>query len=204
MNALFRRIQAVVYSFIKLFFWILTQMIATWLAKRYEFRLGPVNNSDTVLGMVVEPRLPMYLNWFMTPDNSLWGDDGWKSKHSVDLGLDYKSIDGMAAWLKRNACYQLSWGPLGGRIEEDTTFTSTGNLNIDDSTGTIGVCSVKASNGLFQYKKVAYLPWSKDRGFMFTYGWLLDSYVKDKNLFVMEPKAIFQFEPRIVSLPFRT
>lgn len=33
--------------------------------------------SDNSHYRAVEPRLPWWLGWFMTPDNSLWGDNGW-------------------------------------------------------------------------------------------------------------------------------
>lgn len=61
-------------------------------------RLGYCNN-NTYTG--VEPRLPSYLSWFMTPDNSLWGDDGWKNVHCPN----YKSYWGMVKWLYRNPAY---------------------------------------------------------------------------------------------------
>ena len=39
---------------------------------------GPLNNGNEYgLG----PRLPKWLSWFQTPDNSLDGDNGWKTEH---------------------------------------------------------------------------------------------------------------------------
>lgn len=40
----------------------------------------------------------------MTPDNSLWGDDGWKNIHCPK----YKSYWGMVKWLYRNPAYGLA------------------------------------------------------------------------------------------------
>lgn len=59
-------------------------------------------NNNTSTG--IEPRLPQYLSWFMTPDNSLWGDDSWKNKHCPN----YKSYWGMVKWLYRNPAYGLA------------------------------------------------------------------------------------------------
>ncbi len=59
-------------------------------------------NNNTYTG--VEPRLPSCLSWFMTPDNSLWGDDGWKNIHCPK----YKSYWGMVKWLYRNPAYGLA------------------------------------------------------------------------------------------------
>lgn len=57
-------------------------------------------NNNTYTG--IEPRLPSYLSWFMTPDNSLWGDDGWKKKNP-----NYKSYWSMVKWLYRNPAYGI-------------------------------------------------------------------------------------------------
>lgn len=163
------------------------------VAKR-EWRMGPVNNNN---GRANEPRLPLSLADYDTPDNSLWGDDGWKTKHSVALGLDYKEPEGMAAWLCRNPCYGLGWTKLGAPVNENTKFTVYGNTSIDNESGKTGILFIKSSEGYWELKVVFRWLWFS-KGMQITLGWLLDSYVKDPELYKTEPKAIFQLEPRFV------
>jgi len=59
---------------------------------------GPVDNNNAY---GVEPRLPWNLNWFMTQDNSLWGDKGWQTKHCPEFDTYW----GMVKWLWRNPAY---------------------------------------------------------------------------------------------------
>jgi len=78
-----------------LIFWLLSPLLVLFR----EWRLGQINNNTS---SAVEPRLPSYLSWAMTPDNSLWGDDGWKRKNP-----NYKSYWVMVKWLYRNPAYGI-------------------------------------------------------------------------------------------------
>jgi hypothetical protein len=57
--------------------------------------LGPTDNNTATS---VEPRLPTWLNWFMTPDNSLYGDQTFKGNHPP-------SYWSQVLWLWRNPAY---------------------------------------------------------------------------------------------------
>lgn len=76
--------------------WILSPLLVCFNAPSY----GYINNG-TSFG--TEPRLINQLSWAMTPDNSLWGDDGWKKNNP-----NYKSYWSMVRWLYRNPAYGLT------------------------------------------------------------------------------------------------
>lgn len=73
-----------------------------------EWRLGPVDNANAYR---VEPRLPWWLTWFDTSDNSLYGDGGWKNEHCKA----YDSYFGMVRWLWRNGGHNFNYKVLGCR-----------------------------------------------------------------------------------------
>lgn len=65
-------------------------------------RQGPLNNNNSSgLG----PRLPKWLYWFDTPDNSLLGDSKWQVQHS---GTYWNQV----CWLYRNSLYGFKWTVL--------------------------------------------------------------------------------------------
>jgi hypothetical protein len=59
------------------------------------------NNNSSGLG----PRLPKWLSWFDTPDNSLFGDSKWNKEHS---GTYWNQV----CWLYRNSLYGFKWTVL--------------------------------------------------------------------------------------------
>lgn len=63
---------------------------------------------DNANAMRTEPRLPSWLSWFMTPDNSLYGDAGWRTEHCPDHWHDYW---GMVQWLWRNSSPAIASSP---------------------------------------------------------------------------------------------
>lgn len=66
---------------------------------------GAIENNN---GKAVEPRLPDWLSWFGTDDNSLYGDTG----HKLRVG-DYKSYFGMVQWLWRNGFHGFNYRVIG-------------------------------------------------------------------------------------------
>lgn len=65
------------------------------------FRKDSYGAIDNANEYGIEPRLPWYLDWFQTQDNSLWGDNGWQTKHCPE----FKTYFGMVKWLWRNPAY---------------------------------------------------------------------------------------------------
>lgn len=86
-------------------FLAVSMIAAPFLVAFFEMREGPCDNGAA---RELEPRLPEWLRWFMTPDNSLLGDTGWRTLHCAD----YWSYGGMVRWLWRNPAYGLAWGPF--------------------------------------------------------------------------------------------
>ena len=87
-----------VYFVMQAVAWVVTPVLPL-------FREDRLGNSDNNKYQRVEPRLPLWLAWFDTPDNSLRGDARWKREH--DGG--YWS---MVGWLLRNRTYGFNWTVL--------------------------------------------------------------------------------------------
>ena len=98
---------------------------------------GPLDNNGT-LGY--GPRLLVWLNWFMTPDNSLYGDSTFITLN----GISYWS---MVKWLWRNPAY--AFGML--YIDSQLPTVWYGDRTIkDNDNAKAGWCFVTAA-GLFQF-----------------------------------------------------
>lgn len=65
---------------------------------------GKINNGN---GYGIGPRLPWWLSYMQTPDNSLDGDQGHRNRCPY-----WDTRDGQVAWLKRNPAYGIAYGPL--------------------------------------------------------------------------------------------
>jgi len=131
------------------------------------------------------PRLPIWLNWFQTPDNSLDGDATFQV-------LNPPSYWSKVKWLWRNPAYAFALRYL---VPEYITSVS-GNPSIkDNDDAKSGWCFVK-SNGLFQFRWVQPIGFS--RCLYCNFGWNIMGLI-DKNV---NPKpnpyqATFVFSPRI-------
>ena len=101
-----------------LLFGILNLTVAPILPTFREERSGLVGNASAI---AVEPRLPRWLSWFDCEDNSLYGDDGWKTEHCPE----YKTYFGMVRWLWRNGGHNFNYQVLGcqtGNILKVSSF----------------------------------------------------------------------------------
>lgn len=136
--------------------------------------IGPVNNNSA---SAREPRLPDWLSWFQTPDNSLLGDTNWRASHSGG----YLSQVG---WLLRNRAYWFKWSVLSAPVDT-RNIVVYGNTNINYHTKTFGVFKIVMGD-YWQYKVVKLLPFGLC--FIGNFGWLLD----DEN----QKNALFMFSPR--------
>ena len=133
----------------------------------------------------IGPRLPTWLNWFMTPDNSLDGDETFQQINSRSYWSKIK-------WLWRNPAYSF-----GLRYLSSPYFTSVkGDPSIkDNDSAKAGWCLVHADE-LFQFRLV--FPIGFSRCFYCNLGWNVIGLV-DPNV---NPKpdtwqATFVFSPRI-------
>lgn len=162
----------------------------------------PVSLIVTIIGMLIAPLLPFFakdgwlpnwLWWWQTPDNSLYGDEGWKHEHWL---WRYKLPDflsayiGQVGWLWRNPGYGFGCVNLED-FEHFLEANYSGNAQVNDDPLVEGYCLVHARN-LFQ------LVWCKKitstKCLYFVFGWNI------KGLIGSEQKthiATYAFSPRV-------
>ena len=133
----------------------------------------------------IGPVLPVWLNWFMTPDNTLNGDATFEKINGISYWSKVK-------WLWRNPAYSFALrylnAPYTTSVKGDPTIKDNDNAKA-------GWCFVKA-NGLFQAVLVAPIGFS--RCIYINLGWniraLVDDNVTNKpNVY----QATFVFSPRL-------
>jgi hypothetical protein len=137
------------------------------------------NHSKEELG----PRLPKWLSWFQTPDNSLDGDATFQILNGFGYWTKVK-------WLCRNPAYAFALQYI------DTTLNKpvlSGNDSVKDNDNAVsGWCFVKCAN-LFQFTWVC--PIGFNRCIYCVFGWNI------RGILHQEPKvdyqATFAFSPRI-------
>jgi len=134
----------------------------------------------------IGPRLPTWLSWFMTPDNSLDGDATFQQ-------INGRSYWAKVKWLWRNPAYSFALRYL--QVPYETSVKGDKTIK-DNDNAKEGWCFVRA-NGLFQFTYVKRIL-SSDRCFYINLGWnirgLVDDNVMPKPL---SWQATFVFSPRI-------
>ena len=153
---------------------------------------------DNANRMAVEPRLPDWLSWFMTPDNSLWGDVGWRTKHCPD---HWDSYLGMVRWLWRNPAYGFEHGPLmSASIWPDAMVGYSGNPAVrNEPNGIAGYCHTYIVNpdGSDYWHLYWVRPIGNGRCLNVNLGWKLKTYAESPQRTLTEPVAMFCFSPRV-------
>lgn len=152
---------------------------------------GPLNNA-TAHGP--GRRLPSWLNWFMTPDNSLEGDGGWQTEHwqwRFKFPLVIAMYIGEVGWLWRNPAYSFGIEYINGNVNPTYTGDPTIKDNADAKEGYLLV----HEDRLFQFVYVKRI-FKSQRCLYINLGWniraLLDTGNR-KNPY----RATFVFSPRI-------
>ena len=134
----------------------------------------------------IGPVLPSWLNWFMTPDNSLDGDATFERLNGISYWSKVK-------WLWRNPAYAFALRYL----TKPYVTASRGDTSIkDNDNAKEGWCLVTVG-GLFQFRLVRRI-FSTNRCLYINFGWNVIGLV-DPNV---NPKpdtwqATFVFSPRI-------
>jgi len=131
------------------------------------------------------PRLPTWLNLFMTPDNSLDGDATFDR-------INGRSYWSKVKWLWRNPAYSVCLryliNPYYTRVWGDKTIKDNDNAKA-------GWCLVHA-NGLFQFTSVT--PIGYNRCVYVNLGWNIRALMDDGVPVKPDPyQATFVFSPRI-------
>jgi hypothetical protein len=134
----------------------------------------------------VGPRLPTWLAWFQTPDNSLDGDATFERLNGISYWAKVK-------WLWRNPCYAFAIRYLTNPYHT----VVKGNTSIkDNDNAKEGWCLVTA-NGLFQFRLVCRI-FSTNRCLYINFGWNVIGLVDPNVKFKPDPwQATFVFSPRI-------
>ena len=154
--------------------WIVTPILPAFATPR----LGPIDNNH---GQAVEPRLPLWLAWFDTPDNSLLGDSNWKATHD---GGYWSQVQ----WLYRNTLYGFKWGPLAAPMSEPRIIR--GDPTINRNNGHFGSMSI--TMGVFWQWKCVKRIGQTGYCWMLNFGWMLDD--------ASQTRALFMFSPRCVTI----
>lgn len=134
----------------------------------------------------VGPVLPSWLNWFMTPDNTLDGDATFQKINGISYWAKVK-------WLWRNPCYSFALKYLNSPYK--TTVYGDKTIK-DNDNAKAGYCFVRA-NGLFQFRYIKRIA-TTNRCILVNLGWNIMGLVDDN----VQPKpdswqATFVFSPRI-------
>jgi hypothetical protein len=138
---------------------------------------GPVNDNN---GVGTEPRLPSYLSWFMTEDNSLLGDGGFKETH--DCG--YWS---QVAWLYRNSAYGFERSVLAAKIKPGDRIYSEGDRFVQDKPmGRAGTFRVFIGE-YWSYDRIIQI--TKTQCMKISLGWKLKTYAEDTTRLITQPCA---------------
>ncbi len=133
----------------------------------------------------VGPVLPSWLNWFMTPDNTLDGDATFQKLNGTSYWSKVK-------WLCRNPAYSFALRylkpPYNASFQGDNTIRDNDNAKK-------GWCLVHA-NGLFQF--VLITPIGFSRCIYVNLGWNIRALVDDAVQPKPDPYQVtFVFSPRI-------
>lgn len=132
-------------------------------------------------------RLPKWLSWFDTPDNSLDGDKNHMSKYAT-----YPRYFRHLIWLYRNSLYGFKWSVMAMDVEVDHQEIN-GELKINYKYKRWGKLTIKQPNGAWQWKYLAPISFAPNYCWNLNFGWLLDDHSKTE--------ALFMFSPRIKRIP---
>lgn len=152
---------------------VITRTITPLLPVFTQVRVGPLNNNKDI-GM--GPRLPRWLSWFDTPDNSLNGDENFQFRYGVG---HFQKV----RWLWRNHLYGFKWTVLSAEVQQERTVV--GNVDIGYQGQRFGSFTIKQPNGAWQFKIVKPLFGKIFEG---NFGWLLDDTTKQRALFMFSPR----------------
>jgi len=147
------------------------------------------NNTKYGLGWY----LPKWLNWFQTPDNSLDGDNGWRTEHwqwRFKLPTALCTYVGRVGWLWRNPLFGFGYVYFDSAVPVVATYE--GNAAVNDSPGVSGWCLIHAG-GLFQLVWVKRIG-SSGKCLYVNLGWNIKGLINDPRQKYM---ATYAFSPRI-------
>lgn len=146
----------------------------------------PIDILSNIFGWLINPIVPMFANengtlpkWLEfagTPDNTLDGDEGWKSKHRPFMIEDskFKRWANRTAWLYRNSMYGFSHSVLGVTVEPGFTYSVSGDERVSNRPLHNGLVRRKLVSGGKEYWQWYYVrAWSDTKCIRINLGWKL-------------------------------
>lgn len=135
----------------------------------------------------VEPRLPTWLNWFMTDDNSLCGDMGFVLAN----GESYWS---MVKWLWRNPAVGFERSILAVSVAPTDRIRTIGNPKVSDAPhGLAGICFVMVG---WHWNLVCVIPTAPGYCMKLDFGWQLKTYAEEPARLQSQPIARYAMTVR--------
>lgn len=158
-------IKCLILAPIGLAFTLLAWILSPFLPLFSALQLGACDNGS--IPQRLEPRLPLWLAWFQTPDNSLWGDAGWRTVHCPH----YKSYLGMVKWLFRNPGYGFAWSVLAAQPPAGQFITAIGDMTVNDGVHGNAGWYLSRTDGAFRFRWIVKI--IPGRCFMLDVGWCM-------------------------------
>jgi hypothetical protein len=152
---------------ISILFELLAKILAPVLPLFATPRLGPAFNNNS---QEEAPRLPTWLSWFDTPDNSLYGDRGWREEHCTKYWNTYL---GMVLWLLRNSGVGFGRTVLAKKLKrKDISYEGEPRVSHD---GPFGYFYANTPSGFWQLKKTFVI---KKKVLQFNLGWQINTMIE--------------------------
>jgi hypothetical protein len=142
------------------------------------FAVKRMGNTDNNSYQSVEWRLPLWMSWLDTPDNSLGRDGNHMKAHGETYFSKFYGL-----W--KNSLYNFKWSVLAAPANNKVCLTIEGPTNLNPHTKTYGTMRIKRGDGYWQYKCVK--PFM-GRILILNMGWLLDDPSQEKALFMCSPR----------------
>ena len=160
---------------------VLAYILAPVLPAFASLRFGATDNGNAV---GIEPRLPDWLSWFMTPDNSLLGDATYKE-------LNDSGYWSQVRWLWRNPCVGFEASVLSAQLGTFVHLIAWGDPQVHDAPeGKEGYCFVRIGN----YWNLVYIKRFGNRCLKLDLGWQLKTFAEGHPL---EPTARYAASIRL-------
>jgi len=172
---------------------VVAYLFAWLLSMFYSNANGPINNGDAI---GIEPRLPGWLPWFQTVDNSLLGDMAWKEMQEDHWAWRTKlsgypciqNYFGRLGWLLRNPGQRFERAPyvVANILPTDCVQTKGNPFIQDKPAGVAGYCFTKINNYWGFY---AIIKLSSKRCMKIKVGWNLKTYSEKPERVLSKPIA---------------
>jgi len=163
---------------------VLAYLLAPVLPLFATERMGPCDNNHA---QRIEPRLPVWLGWFDTPDNSLLGDFNFHVHH-VQEGYWAKVL-----WLWRNPACGFEASVLSAAIAPTDHVDVDGDPHVSDAPhGREGYCLTSIGD----YWNLVCVKRLGERCLKVDLGWQLKTFAEDQARLLTQPVARYAMSVR--------